>query len=241
MILCLDSQFSEQELAERDELDLRNISAKTWPTLLSGCRAIELRLYNLKLPSLEGIDKLTNTRRLKLEWATKVEALEPVFKLSDLTHLAVEDFPRLQRLDGIEELGELTELRLSGNLAGGSSPLHLKSIEPISRISKLTKLSLANAKFEVDDITSLARCKNLRHLRLTNQFDRTQIAFLASRLNEQLVEPLTAYVKIHLRCVKCSSLKSMFTGRKMPFLCPVCDAQRHEKFTRQFEQMIVDA
>lgn len=241
MILCLDNQFSEQELAERDELDLRNISTKIWPTLLSGCKAIDLRLYNLKLPSLEGIDRLTNTRRLKLERATKIEALEPVFKLSDLTHLAVEDFPRLQRLDGIEELSELTELRLSGNLGGGSSPLHLKSIEPISRISKLTRLSLANAKFVVDDITCLARCKNLRHLSLTNQFDRTQIAFLASRLNEQLVEPLTAHVKTHLRCVKCSGLKSMFTGRKMPFLCPACDAPQFEKLTRQFEQMMVDA
>ncbi|WP_460124442.1 leucine-rich repeat domain-containing protein [Pseudomonas sp. S2_C03] len=241
MILCLDSQFSEQELVERNELDLRNISAQIWPALLSGCKASDLRLYNLKLPSLEGIDRLINTRRLKLEWATKIETLEPVFKLSDLTHLTVEDFPRLQRLDGIEELSELTELRLSGNLGGGSSPLNLKSIEPISRISKLTKLSLANVKFEVDDITRLARCEHLRHLSLTNQFDRTQIAFLASRLNEQLDEPLTAYVKTHLRCVKCSSPKSMFMGRKMPFLCPACDAQRFEKLVSQFEHMMVDA
>jgi len=27
MMLCLDGQFSEQELSERDELDLRNVSA----------------------------------------------------------------------------------------------------------------------------------------------------------------------------------------------------------------------
>lgn len=240
MILCLDRQFPEQELAEGDELDLRNVSAKTWPTVLSRCTAIELRLYNLKLPSLEGIDKLTSTRRLKLEWATRIEALEPVFKLRGLTHLAIEDFPKLRRLDGIEGLSELTELRLSGNLGGGS-PLRLNSIEPVSRISKLTKLSVANAKLEVDDITSLARCKHLRHLSLTNQFDRTQVAFLASRLNEQLVDPLTAYVKTPLRCVECNSLKSMFTGRKMPFLCPACDAPRFEKLTRQFEQMMVDA
>lgn len=241
MILCLDRQFPEQQLSEGDELDLRNVSAQIWPTVLSRCTAIELRLYNLKLPSLEGIDKLTNTRRLKLEWATKIETLEPVFKLRDLTHLAVEDFPKLRRLDGIEELSELTELRLSGNLGGGSSPMRLDSIEPVSRISKLTKFSLANATFEVDDITSLARCTHLRHLSLTNQFDRTQVAFLASRLNEQLVEPLKAYVKTHLRCVKCSSLKSMFTGRKMPILCPSCDAPRFEKLTHQFEQMMIGA
>lgn len=240
MILCLDGQFSEQELAERDQLDLRNVSAKIWPAVLSRCKAKELRLYNLKLASLEGIDRLTNTRRLTLEWATKIETLGPVSRLGGLTHLAIGDFPRLRRLDGLEQLCELTELRLSGS-QGGGSPLRLESIEPITRISKLTRLSLANAKLQVDDITSLVRCKHLRHLSLTNQFDRSQVAFLASRLNEQLVEPLTAYVKTHLRCMKCNGLTSMFTGRRMPFLCPACDAPRFEKLARQFDQMMNDA
>jgi len=240
MMLCLDGQFSEQELSESDELDLRNVSAKIWPTVLSRCKANDLRLYNLKLASLEGIDRLTNTRRLTLEWAKKIETLEPVFGLSGLTYLAIGDFPRLRQLDGLEKLSELTELRLSGS-QGGGSPLRLESIEPVTRISKLTRLSLANAKFEVDDITSLVRCTHLRHLSLTNQFDRSQVAFLASRLNKQLAEPLTAYVKTHLRCMKCSSLTSMFTGRRMPFLCPACDAPRFEKLTRQFEQLMHDA
>lgn len=240
MMLCLDGQFSEQELSESVELDLRNVSANIWPTLLSRCKANELRLYNLKLASLEGIDRLTNTRRLTLEWAKKIETLEPVSGLSGLTYLAIGDFPRLRQLDGLEKLSELTELRLSGS-QGGGSPLRLESIEPVTRISKLTRLSLANVKFEVDDITSLVRCTYLRHLSLTNQFDRSQVAFLASRLNKQLVEPLTAYVKTHLRCMKCSSLTSMFTGRRMPLLCPACDAPRFEKLTRQFEQMMHDA
>ncbi|WP_192564720.1 leucine-rich repeat domain-containing protein [Pseudomonas gozinkensis] len=240
MGLCLDRPFSEQELAESDELDLRNISAKTWPTVLSGCKAKELSLYNLKLASLEGIERLTNTRRLTLERAPKIETVEPVSRLSGLTHLAIGDFPKLRRLDGLEKLSELTELRLCGSLGGGSA-LRLESIEPVSRISRLTRFSLANAKFEVDDITVLARCTHLRHLSLTNQFDRSQIAFLASRLNDQLVEPLTAYVETHLRCVKCSGLTSMFRGRRMPFLCPACDAPRFEKLTRQFEQLVNDA
>lgn len=240
MILCLDREFSEQELAERDELDLRNISAKIWPTVLSRCTAKELRLYHLKLASLEGIDRLTHARRLTLEWGTKIESLEPVSRLSGLTHLAIGDFPRVQQLDGLEKLSELKELRLSGSLGGGS-PLRLESIEPVTRISGLTRLSLSNARLKDDDITSLVRCTHLRHLSLTNQFDRSQVAFLASRLNEQLVEPLTAYVQTHLHCMKCNSLTSMFTGRRMPFLCPVCDASRFEKLTSQFEKMVNDA
>lgn len=198
--------------------------------VLAQCKANELRLYNLKLASLEGIDRLTNTRRLTLEWAKKIETLKPISGLGDLTYLAIGDFPRLRQLDGLEKLSELTELHLFGS-KGGGSPLRLESIEPVTRISKLARLSLANAKFEVDDITSLARCTHLRYLSLTNQFDRSQIAFLASRLNKQLAEPLTAYVKTSLRCIKCSSPTSMFTGRRMPFLCPACDAPRFEKLT----------
>ena len=66
MMLCLDGQFSEQELSERDELDLRNVSANIWPTVLSRCKANELRLYNLKLASLEGIDRLTGSSHLRV-------------------------------------------------------------------------------------------------------------------------------------------------------------------------------
>lgn len=240
MILCLDREFSEQELAERDQLDLRSISAKIWPTVLSRCTAKELRLYHLKIASLEGIDRLTHTRRLTLEWGAKIESLGPVSRLSSLTHLAIGDFPRLQQLDGLEQLSELKELRLSGSLGGGS-PLRLESIEPVTRISGLTRLSLSKTKLKDDDITSLARCTHLRHLSLTNQFDRSQVAFLASRLNEQLVEPLTAYVQTHLHCKKCNSLTSMFTGRRMSFLCPVCDESRFEKLTSQFEKKVSDA
>jgi hypothetical protein len=240
MIINLDGQFAEQELGARDELDLRNVSAKIWPTVLAECKATQLRLYYLKLASLEGIDRLTHTRRLTLECGAKIESLEPVSRLSGLTHLAIGDFRRLRRLDGLEKLSELTELRLSGSLGGGS-PLRLESIEAVTRIPRLTRFSLAYAKFEVDDITSLARCTHLRHLSLTNQFDRSQVAFLASRLNEQLVEPLTAHVKTHLRCAKCSGHTWMFKGRRMPFLCPVCDAPRFEKLTHQFEQMVKDA
>jgi hypothetical protein len=241
MIVCLDQPFPEQQLAENDELDLRNVSAKVWPTVLSRCTTTDLRLYNLKLSSLEGLDTLTHTRKLKLERATRIEVLDPVFNLNALTDLSVGDFPKLRRLDGIEALGELSELRLTGNLGGGSSPLHLSSIEPVSRIPTLTSLSLAFVKFELDDITSLARCSHLRHLSLTNQFDRAQVAFLASRLNHQLVEPLTASITTHLRCKQCDGHTSMFTGRRMPFLCPACDALRFEKLTWQFEQMVANA
>ncbi|WP_085632850.1 MULTISPECIES: hypothetical protein [unclassified Pseudomonas] len=241
MMLRLDQPFSEQELAQADELELYNVSDKTWPIVLSHCNAVELQLHPLKLTSLEGIAGLTNTRRLKLERAKKIETLAPVFQMKGLTHLTVEECVGLHRLDGIEALSELTELRLTGTLWGGSTPLRLNTLEPLLRLPRLNKLSLANLKLGDDDITGLARCTHLRHLSLTNQFDRAQVAFLASRLNGQLLEPLKAYVTTHIGCATCNGPTAMFTGRRMPFLCSACDAPRFQKLTRQFEQMVIDA
>jgi len=230
-MLLLDRPFSEQQLANSDELDLRNIGIKVWPTLVSKCQARDLRLYHITLLSLAGIEALRSVRRLALEWVTKIVDLRPVFRLVDLASLSIYDFPKLRELNGIEGLSDLTELNLSGSRGAISPPLRLASIEPVSRISGLTKFSLANAKLDDDDITCLARCSRLRHLQLSNQFEREQVAFLAKRLNAQLAEPLTAYFDTRLACEQCSGKKSMFVGRRMPILCSTCDTSRFERHT----------
>jgi len=35
--------------------------------------------------------------------------------------------------------------------------------------------------------------------------------------------------------------KSMFTGRRMPFLCRACDTQRFLKLEREFETLVREA
>ena len=61
---------------------------------------------------------------------------------------------------------------MSGSREALVPSLRLVSIEPVSRIAGLTKLSLFNAKIEDDDVTALARCSRFRHLQLSNQFER---------------------------------------------------------------------
>ena len=240
-MLLLDRTFSEQQLAESAELDLRNVGIKAWPALLSKCQATDLRLYHVTLASLKGIEGLISARRLTLEWATKVDELSPVFRLSNLASLSIFDFPKLRQIEGIDGLRNLTELNLSGSRGAISPPLRLTSIEPVSRISGLAKFSLANAKLDDDDITSLARCSRLRHLHLSNQFKRDQVAFLAKRLNGQLAEPLTAYVDTQLKCSNCGGRKSMFVGSGMPVLCAACAKSRFERHVHEFEQLVRDA
>ncbi|MDR6914469.1 hypothetical protein J2X66_001333 [Pseudomonas sp. 3296] len=239
MIFLLDRPFSEQQLSGIAELDLRNIDSKVWPVLLANSSSRKLRLYHLTLPSLEGIEALVDARELELEWATKIETVEPLFQLGNLQRLSIFDFPKLRELNGIESLQNLTELNLSGSRGALSSPLRLVSIKPISHLPNLTSFSLTNAKIEDDDITVLALCSSLRYLKLSNQFERSQVAFLASRLNSQLAEPLTAYVDLRLSCKKCNGQMSMFIGRRMPTLCRYCESTKFEKLTNDFAQLVL--
>lgn len=240
-MLLLDRAYSQRQLSEEAELDLRNVGSKNWPTVLDTCRATDLRLYHVTLPGLEGVERLVNLRRLTVEWATKIIDLAPLFSLKQLTSLALFDLPKVRKLNGVEALGDLTELSLSGSRGAITPPLRLVSIEPVARIPALASFSLVNAKLDDDDITVLARCRGLRSLKLSNQFDRAQVAFLAKRLNEQLVDPLTAYLDTNLKCEMCNGHRAMFVGRRMPILCRACDAARFDRYVLEFERLVRDA
>ncbi|WP_221229657.1 hypothetical protein [Niveibacterium umoris] len=240
-MLLLDRPFEQTLLNTEAELDLRNVGSKVWPTVLSVCRTSDLRLYHITLESLEGIEKLVSLSRLAMEWATKILDIAPIFRLGGLTALSVFDFSKLRQLDGIESLTELVELNLSGSRGSLTPRLKLLSVKPIVKLDRLTSFSLTNAQLADDDITVLARCKNLRHLHLSNQFDRRQFAYLAKHLNGQLLEPLSAFSETNLKCEQCGGKKSMFTGRKMPFLCRSCDSSRFDRYLAEYERLVRDA
>jgi len=241
LMMLLNHPFADEDLRDAEVADLRNIGKGAWPRILSNCHAKDLRLYHLTLESLDGIDRLTGTEKLTLEWATRVERLDPLFRMKGLSSLSVFDFPKLRDLSGIEALANLTELHLSGNRGSLSPPLRLASIKPVARLANLRSFSLVNARLEDDDITPLAELQELRHLQLANQFDRRQFAYLAKRLNGRLEEPLRSHVESSLQCEKCKGSKFMLTGRRMPLLCRACDSQRFQKLEREFEALVREA
>ncbi|NOU20364.1 MAG: leucine-rich repeat domain-containing protein [Methyloglobulus sp.] len=240
-MVLLDRPFEEGQLCTEAELDLRNIGPKVWPLVLSSCRTTDLRLYHITLGSIEGIEQLVCLKRLAMEWATKISDITSVFQLRSLTTLSIFDFSKLKLLDGIESLDSLVELNLSGSRGALTPRLKLASIEPIVKLRKLSSFSLTNAQLDDDDITVLARCENLKHLQLANNFDRGQFAYLAKHLNAQLVEPLSAFYKTTLKCERCDGSKSMFIGRRMPFLCQACDSSRFDRHVSEFERLVRDA
>lgn len=238
VVVLMDRPFSPESLRERVPLDLRNIGDSAWRRVISSCETPELRLYHLSIGSLDGIEQLGTTVRLEITWANKISNIAPIGRMSWLESLSLSDFPKLRSVEGIQALQGLRELHLSGNLGSLNPPLRLNSVKPIAKLANLEKLSLRNMLLEDLDISFLASFPHLRELRLSNKFERTQFAFLAKRLNSQLIEPIEASLKLKIFCKRCGEPLHLFTGRRMPVLCQACERNKFDKLTAQFDQLV---
>jgi hypothetical protein len=237
-VILLNKEYSPQLLGEASALDVRNVDADEWDQLVSLCRARDLRLYHLSVRTLDGIQNLQSTKALTLEWANKITSLAPVFQMEWLEKLSIIDLPKLRSIAGLERLQNLDELKLSGNGGSLSSPLRLQTLLPLSGLPRLERLSLEVLRLEDEDIKCIASIKTLRHLAMSNQFEREQFAYLAKHLNAQLEQPIDAYREASAPCKKCGGGMYMFRGRRQPFLCRSCDPARFDKLVAAFEELV---
>lgn len=234
-IVLLDRPHSAAELSAPGPLDLRNISASAFAEILAQCHVATLRLYNIKIAGVDGIERLDSVTDLTLHWASKLTSLDPVFRMHRLHTLRIVDCARVAEVQGIEQLTGLRRLTLAG---GMWRAMRLASLRPAAAIRSLEELTLQNLRLGDDDVTSLVGLDRLRSLTLSNQFERAQVAVLAKHLNGRLAVPLTASVPSSLICRKCGGFMHMFTGRRMPFLCAACDRPRFERLTREFDGLV---
>jgi hypothetical protein len=236
--MMLDQNFSAKALSAHESLDLRNIGDNAWKTTLESCKASELRLYHLRIRSLAGVERLRHTTRLTIECANKIEDISPLFAMPWLRSLTLYDLPRIRRLDGIEALKYLKELNLSGNRGSLDPPLRLDSVRPISALRNLERLEIVTIRLEERDISFVASAfPKLRSLKLSGkEFERTQLAYLAKRLNVQLDEPIVGSAEMKSApCRKCGKPLHVFMGRRMGILCAFCDEAKFEKLTKEFQ------
>jgi hypothetical protein len=238
LVMVMDEKCSAEALNAHDSLDLRSIGDKAWVTILESCKASELRLYNLKARSLVGIERLSHTAKLTIEWANKIEDISPLFGMPWLRSLSLYDLPRIRRLDGIEALKDLQELNLSGSRGSLDPPLRLDSVRPIAALWNLEKLEIVNIRLEERDISFIASAfPKLRSLRLSGrEFERAQLAYLAKRLNAQLDNPIVGSWEMKSApCRKCGKPLHVFMGRRMGMLCAFCDERKFVNLTEEFQ------
>jgi hypothetical protein len=225
-------------LPKDDECDFRNVDARALSQIITECRARTVRLYHVTAPSLDGIELLTAVTDLAVNWAPKITSLAPLFRMAGVRRLTLIDLARVWELDGIERLRGLVELDLQG---GMWKPLRLKSLRPLAGLPLLERLTILNTRLGDDDVALLASMRRLRALHLSNQFERRQVAHVARALNGQLEQPLAAYLETKTTCERCGNKRLMFTGSRMPILCPSCDSARVTKLTDEFLALVASS
>jgi hypothetical protein len=210
----------------------------------------ELKTLVITSPSTDGIRWLTPLRKLEslgIRAAAKLNSLSGIDSLSNLKHLYCEHIPRVRSLRPLESLGNLEELILEQSM-GTDKPLRFDSLEPISNHPHLRCVILRGVKVDDGSLRPLATLPCLRNLFPGSYaVDIHQLAFLAARLNRQLVKEDRLASTRPLpephwpRCRTCQNAQVQLIGkvgsRYRLLACPDCDkdliAERDKIFQAQ--------
>ena len=134
----------------------------------------ELNLENKDISDLQGIQYLTNIKKLYLR-GNNIKSIEPLKNLTDLEVLALNN-NKIEDIKSLSYLKNLVELDLQGN--------KVTDVSPLKGLAKLKQLSLMNNK--VSDISKLGNLVNLEVLVLQNN-EISDISALQNLVNLSLL------------------------------------------------------
>lgn len=155
------------------------LSERDVPALASHLDVEFLCFYELRAANLSPLSGIGRLRHLKVSWDTKLTHLDGIAALSRLETLALVDTPKVRDLSPLEALTELSALEYSGGIWNKQ---RAASLEPLASLPRLEELVLTNLSVGSGGLRPLARCKALRILALSNQFDTEDYAYLSVAL-----------------------------------------------------------
>ncbi len=141
----------------------------------------------------------------------------------------------------LEDIDQLTLAQQIRNLVlggGHNKALKIKTLKPLASLTNLNYLGLTNLKVEDESLQPLAELKNLEELEISNQFETSEYAWLASRLNNTKCRMFQATNPCSIVGIDNKTVSdTMVTGKRKPFLLSTKDQKKIEKYIAQFEQL----
>ncbi|MCF0069368.1 hypothetical protein LZD49_02735 [Dyadobacter sp. CY261] len=194
-----------------------------------------LNLYQVLAKELTILETQNLCETIILNWNTKATALWDISKNINLNSLEIIDF---SKIDDINQLSLATQIRSLSVGGGHNKPLKIQTLEPIARLVNLTYLCLTNLKVVDDTLRPIGKLKNLDRLDLSNQFETSEYAWLATRL------PNTD-CKMFNAANPCTIVNAdneivwdtMITGRRKPFLLSTEDEAKIQRYRHEFERL----
>lgn len=206
------------------------INEKTIERLCDMVRAPTLNFYEMRVADLSPLTKFVDLQHLSIRWNTKVTDLSPLAELTQLRTLVLEDVPKVDDLTPLASLRELIGLDFSGGIWNKNRAL---TLDPIAALPKLLDLHLTNLAVSNDGLRPLAGCKQLRRLRLSNQFPTEDYAYLSVHLPDVECEMFAPYVP--LEC-PIGDNDVMVVGKRRPFLNSKRDIDKMARYAERFQK-----
>ncbi|MBS1590975.1 MAG: leucine-rich repeat domain-containing protein [Bacteroidetes bacterium] len=208
---------------------------KNLQEILSLIQPKYLNLYYLPTTNLTFLETLNTTQTLILEWNTKTTSLWDLSKNIGLKNLKIIDFPKLNDISQISIAKQLDSFTLQGGI---NNQLSIQTLKPISVLTNLKYLRLANLKVFDDTLKYLANLKNLEELSLSNQFETKEYAWLSSRLPNVKCDMFQATVATNITNANNEIVwDTMVVGRRKPFLNSKNDKAKIDKYITDFEKL----
>ena len=165
-----------------DEVRMLWISSKAPQGLFdAACRMPKLEGLWIKWSSIKSIDRineLTNLKYFHLGSSTQLESIAPLSDRGGLEWLGLENLSKVRRLDPIASLSNLQGLSLEGSMY---SPWEVETLTPVSALTSLKYLSLANLRAADQALTPIYPLKNLETLITADWWDAGEVAELRRR------------------------------------------------------------
>ncbi|WP_395374196.1 hypothetical protein [Marinicella sp. W31] len=184
------------------------------------------------------IESLSDIQYISYFWNQRVTKLWDFKKTPKLKGFAFDDFTRMHHLNDLEKASNLEELEFGDKVW---IKYRLETLEPLSKLTQLRKLTFSAKKIEDERIEPLSNLINLRTLSFpSNLFTTEQVAWLKSKLPDSVSSDiLNPYWTLDEPIKINGKNKNIFiVGKRKPFLDSIIDKKRIEKYTAEFNKKL---
>jgi Leucine-rich repeat (LRR) protein len=219
-----DLNISKLWLVGTNEKQLQQILSLTSPEFVN--------IYQILAKDLSILETLSKAETIVLRWNSKSHELWNMSCNKRLKALVIEDFQKISNINTISNARNLEYLVLEG---GMWKPLKIDSLNPLSGLTKLQFLRLANMHVKKDGVIPISNLTNLKELDLSNQFETSDYAYLAAKLFDTKCDYFKPYIKLS-RAI--GGRDVMVIGKRKPFLNFEHDNIKIEKYVHEFDDMV---
>lgn len=186
--------------------------------------------YDLRVSDLSPLRQMPKLRHLRIEWNTKLTGLDQIGKLTALETLHLVNTPKTRDLTPLAALTELKALEFSGGMWSKNNAC---TLEPLGSLPGLEYLTLTNLSVDRGGLQPLGKCKALRELELSNQFETEDYAYLSVALPNTRCSCFAPWIPVKLPNEK----DTMLIGKRNRFLNSKTDQERIAAAELKFKKL----